>query len=60
MGLNPWSAFIDSDANAQIAGDVVIPHLMAGTRPTNKLATGFKAVLNELGRGNRIKSAMAH
>ena len=87
MGLNTWAAFVGSDANAAIAGDVamvaseVTPVLKAlrkngidvvaihhhmtdtqpaiyflhywGTGPAEKLATGFKAALGELGRSNR-------
>jgi Domain of Unknown Function (DUF1259) len=84
MGLNTWAAFVGTDANAAIAGDVamvaseVTPVLKAlrrngldvvaihhhmtsdrpmviflhywGTGPMEKLATGFKAALNELGK----------
>jgi Domain of Unknown Function (DUF1259) len=84
MGLNTWAAFVGTDANAAIAGDVamlaseVTPVLKAlrknglqvvaihhhmtdteptvfllhywGTGPANKLATGFKAALDQLGR----------
>jgi hypothetical protein len=84
MGLNTWAAFVGSDQNAAIAGDVamlakeVTPVLKAlrkngldvvaihhhmtdtqptvfflhywGTGPAEKLATGFKAALNELGK----------
>ena len=51
---------------------VAIHHHMTGTQPTvyflhywgtgpvEKLATGFKAALNELGKGKRGKIAMAH
>ncbi|HYU79939.1 MAG TPA: DUF1259 domain-containing protein, partial [Vicinamibacterales bacterium] len=84
MGLNTWAAFVGTDQNAAIAGDVamlakeVTPVLKAlrkngldvvaihhhmtdtqptvfflhywGTDPAEKLATGFKAALNELGK----------
>src|SRR5689334_10306653 len=84
MGLNTWAAFVGTDAQAAIAGDVamlgneVTPVLKAfrqnglqvvaihqhmtttqptiyflhywGTGPTAKLATSFKAALNELGK----------
>jgi hypothetical protein len=84
MGLNTWAAFVGTDQNAAIAGDVamlpaeVTPVLKAlranglsvvaihhhmtqtqpmvfflhywGTGPTDKLATGFKAALAELGK----------
>jgi hypothetical protein len=84
MGLNTWAAFVGTDANAAIAGDVamvsseVTPVLKAlrkngldvvaihhhmtdtnptvfflhywGTGPADKLATGFKAALSELGK----------
>jgi Domain of Unknown Function (DUF1259) len=84
MGLNTWAAFVGTDQNAAIAGDVamlageVTPVLKAlrksgldvvaihhhmtdtsptifflhywGTGPADKLATGFKAALGELGR----------
>jgi uncharacterized protein DUF1259 len=84
MGLNTWAAFVGTDQNAAIAGDVamlaseVTPVLKAlrkngldvvaihhhmtqtqptvfflhywGTGPSDKLATGFKAALAELGR----------
>ena len=92
MGLNTWSAFYGSDANAEVAGDVAmlsnevtpvlkalranglnvvaIHHHMTGTQPAiyflhywgtgpaEKLATGFKAALNELGK-NRPKAGGA-
>jgi Domain of Unknown Function (DUF1259) len=88
MGLNTWAAFVGTDANAAIAGDVamleteVTPVLKAlrqngldvvaihhhmtrdsqsqpmiiflhywGTGPADKLATGFKAALDQLGHG---------
>ena len=84
MGLNTWAAFVGTDANAAIAGDVAMlagevqPVLKAlrqnglqvvaihqhmtstqptiyflhywGTGPTAKLATGFKAALDQLGK----------
>ena len=84
MGLNTWAAFVGTDANAAIAGDVAmlasevqpvlkalrqnglqvvaIHHHMTstqptmyflhywGTGPTAKLATGFKAALDQLGK----------
>src|SRR4051812_32686809 len=83
MGLNTWAAFVGTNENAAIAGDVAmqanevtpvlkalrkngldvvaIHHHMLDTRPTvyflhywgtgpaEKLATSFKAALNELG-----------
>jgi Domain of Unknown Function (DUF1259) len=84
MGLNTWAAFVGSNENAAIAGDVAmlagevtpvlkalrangldvvaIHHHMTGTQPTifflhywgtgpaGKLATGFKAALEALGK----------
>jgi uncharacterized protein DUF1259 len=84
MGLNTWAAFVGTNDNAAIAGDVAmlasevtpvlkalrkngldvvaIHHHMTGTQPTiyflhywgtgpaQKLATGFKAALAELGK----------
>src|SRR5438477_626550 len=84
MGLNTWAAFIGTNDNAAVAGDVAmlanevtpvlkvlrqngidvvaIHHHMTGTNPTiyflhywgtgpaDKLATAFKAALNELGK----------
>jgi hypothetical protein len=84
MGLNTWAAFVGTDANAAVAGDVamlaseVTPVLKAlrqnglqivaihqhmtstqptiyflhywGTGPANKLATGFRAALDQLGK----------
>ena len=84
MGLNTWAAFVGSDAEAAIAGDVAmlesevtpvlaalrkngldvvaIHHHMTGSRPmiiflhywgkgpAEKLASGFRAALAELGR----------
>ena len=86
MGLNTWAAFVGTNDNAAIAGDVamlaseVTPVLKAlrkngldvvaihhhmtqtqptifflhywGTGPADKLATGFKAALGELGKPN--------
>ena len=85
MGLNTWAAFVGTNANAAIAGDVAmlaaevtpvlkalrqngldvvaIHHHMTGTQPTifflhywgtgpaSKLATAFKAALDQLGPG---------
>ncbi len=85
MGLNTWAAFVGTDEDAAVAGDVAmlehevtpvlkalrshglevvaIHHHMIGSRPTviflhywgqgpvDKLATGFKAALDELGKG---------
>jgi hypothetical protein len=85
MGLNTWAAFVGTDENAAIAGDVAmlenevtpvlkalrahgldvvaIHHHMTGTRPmilflhywgkgnAETLARGFKAALEELGKG---------
>ena len=87
MGLNTWAAFVGTNGNAAIAGDVamlaseVTPVLKAlrqngldvvaihhhmtadrpmivflhywGTGPAQKLATGFKAALGELGKPTR-------
>jgi hypothetical protein len=84
MGVNTWAAFVGSDQNAAIAGDVAmlasevppvlkalrkngldvvaIHHHMTQTQPTvyflhywgtgpvDKLASGFRAALNELGK----------
>lgn len=85
MGLNTWAAFVGTDENAAVAGDVAmlenevtpvlkalrtnglevvaIHHHMIEARPmiiflhywakgsAEKLATGFKAALDELGKG---------
>jgi hypothetical protein len=85
MGLNTWAAFVGTDSEAAIAGDVAmvadevtpvlkalrshgldvvaIHHHMTNTQPTvfflhywgkgpaDKLAGGFKAALDELGKG---------
>lgn len=93
MGLNTWAAFVGTDSEAAIAGDVAmladevtpvlkalrsngidvvaIHHHMTNTQPTifflhywgkgpaDKLATGFKAVLNELGKGKPSAQAQA-
>jgi hypothetical protein len=93
MGLNTWAAFVGTDAQAAIAGDVAmlesevtpvlkalrshgldvvaIHHHMTNTKPTlfflhywgtgpaEKLATGFKAALDELGKGSGRPSARA-
>jgi hypothetical protein len=90
MGLNTWAAFVGTNENAAIAGDVAmlanevtpvlkalrkngldvvaIHHHMTGTQPTifflhywgtgpaDKLATGFKAALSELGKGGASSS----
>jgi hypothetical protein len=90
MGLNTWAAFVGTNENAAIAGDVamvageVTPVLKAlrkngidvvaihhhmtqtqptvfflhywGTGPADKLATGFKAALAELGKPNAAAS----
>jgi hypothetical protein len=84
MGLNTWAAFVGTNSQAAVAGDVAmlanevtpvlkalrkngfdvvaIHHHMTDTRPivfflhywatgpTDKLATGFKAALSELGK----------
>jgi Domain of Unknown Function (DUF1259) len=84
MGLNTWAAFVGTNENAAVAGDVAmlanevtpvlkalrkngldvvaIHHHMTDTRPTiyflhywgtgaaDKLATGFKAAVSELGK----------
>ncbi len=93
MGLNTWAAFVGTDEDAAIAGDVamleneVTPVLKAlrrnginvvaihnhmiedrpvviflhywGRGRAEKLATSFKAALDELGKG-RASNAMAH
>ena len=85
MGLNTWAAFVGSNEDAAVAGDVAmlenevtpvlkalrshgievvaIHHHMLNTQPTviflhywargpvEKLATGFRAALDELGKG---------
>jgi hypothetical protein len=90
MGLNTWAAFVGTDQNAAIAGDVAmlasevtpvltalrkngldvvaIHHHMTATQPTvfflhywgtgpaDKLATGFKAALAELGTSSAATS----
>jgi hypothetical protein len=90
MGLNTWAAFVGSNDNAAVAGDVamlaseVTPVLKAlrkngldvvaihhhmtdtqpvvfflhywGTGPADKLAAGFKAALNELGKTTATSS----
>lgn len=94
MGLNTWAAFVGTDQNAAIAGDVamlsgeVTPVLKAlrkngldvvaihhhmtqtqptvfflhywGTGPADKLATGFKAALSELGKSGGATAAPHH
>jgi hypothetical protein len=91
MGLNTWAAFVGTNENAAIAGDVAmqanevtpvlkalrkngidvvaIHHHMLDTRPTvyflhywgtgpaEKLATSFKAALNELGSAPKSTAA---
>ena len=91
MGLNTWAAFVGTNENAAIAGDVamlgseVTPVLKAlrkngldvvaihqhmvdtrptvyflhywGTGPADKLATGFKAALSELGKAKTTSTA---
>ena len=93
MGLNTWAAFVGTQEDAAIAGDVAmlesevtpvlkalrkngldvvaIHHHMTGDRPVviflhywgrgpaEKLATGFKAALDELGKGAAAHE-MAH
>ena len=93
MGLNTWAAFVGTQEDAAIAGDVAmlenevtpvlkalrknglevvaIHHHMTGDRPVviflhywgrgpaEKLATGFKAALDELGKG-ASSHEMAH
>ena len=87
MGLNTWAAFVGTDEDAAVAGDVAmvesevtptlkalrghglevvaIHHHMTNSRPlviflhywgrgpADKLATGFMAALDELGKGNK-------
>jgi hypothetical protein len=87
MGLNTWAAFVGTNDDAAVAGDVAmlepevtatlkalrghglevvaIHHHMTNSRPViiflhywgrgpaDKLAAGFKAALDELGRGSR-------
>jgi len=87
MGLNTWAAFVGTNDDAAVAGDVAmletevtptlkalrshgldvvaIHHHMTNSRPViiflhywgrgpaDKLATGFKAGLDELGKGNK-------
>ena len=87
MGLNTWAAFVGTNDDAAVAGDIamleteVTPTLKAlranglevvaihhhminskpviiflhywGRGPADKLANGFKAVLDELGKGNK-------
>lgn len=93
MGLNTWAAFVGTDENAAMAGDVAmlgsevqpvlkalrkngldvvaIHQHMIGTQPTiyflhywgrgsaSRLATGFRAVLDQLGKAHP-RSAMSH
>jgi hypothetical protein len=90
MGLNTWAAFVGTNDNAAIAGDVAmvagevtpvlkalrkngldvvaIHHHMTDTKPTvyflhywgtgpaEKLATGFKAAVAELGKANHTSN----
>jgi uncharacterized protein DUF1259 len=90
MGLNTWAAFVGTDQNAAIAGDVAmlesevtpvlkslrrngldvvaIHHHMTSTQPTifflhywgtgpaERLATGFKAALGEIGKSRPATS----
>ena len=94
MGLNTWAAFVGTDENAAVAGDVAmlesevtsvlkalrqhdlevvaIHQHMFGTRPNviflhywgtgpgTLLASGFKAALNELGKGRAGAHAPVH
>ena len=94
MGLNTWAAFVGSDENAAIGGDVamlereVTPVLKAlrsngldvvaihhhmiesrpmviflhywGKGPAEKLATGFKAALDQLGKGGSKTGVEQH
>ncbi len=94
MGLNTWAAFVGTDQNAAVAGDIAMlesevnPVLKAlrqhnldvvaihqhmfgtqpqiiflhywGTGPAEQLAQGFKAALNELGRGRHAGQVMSH
>lgn len=87
MGLNTWAAFVGTDNDAAVAGDIAMletevqPTLKAlrsrgldvvaihhhminsqpviiflhywGRGPAEKLATGFKAALDELGKGSK-------
>ena len=87
MGLNTWAAFVGTNDDAAVAGDiamletevtptlkalrahgldvVAIHHHMINSRPmiiflhywgrgpADKLATGFKSALDELGKGNK-------
>jgi uncharacterized protein DUF1259 len=93
MGLNTWAAFVGTNDNAAIAGDVAmlankvtpvlkalrkngldvvaIHHHMTDTRPTiyflhywgtgpaEKLATGFKAAIGELGKTKTVTPSAA-
>jgi hypothetical protein len=90
MGLNTWAAFVGTNANAAIAGDVAmlaaevtpvlkalrqngldvvaIHHHMTDTQPTifflhywgtgqaDKLASGFKAAVDQLGKAKSVTS----
>lgn len=91
MGLNTWAAFVGTNENAAVAGDVAmlasevtpvlkalrkngidvvaIHHHMTDTRPTiyflhywgtgpaERLATSFKAAVNELGKPTKATAA---
>ena len=91
MGFNTWAAFVGTNENAAVAGDVAmlaaevqpvlkalrkngidvvaIHHHMTGTQPTiyflhywgtgpaDRLATGFKAALGELGKTTKTSAA---
>jgi len=90
MGLNTWAAFVGTNENAAIAGDVAMlagevtqvlkalrkngldvvsihNHMIGtnpavyflhywGTGPADKLATGFKAALSELGKSSSAQT----
>jgi hypothetical protein len=87
MGLNTWAAFVGTNSDAAVAGDiamlqdevnpvlkvlrshgldvVAIHHHMLNTQPmiiflhywgrgpVDKLATGFKAAVDQLGKGSK-------
>ena len=93
MGLNTWAAFVGTNENAAIAGDVAmlanevtpvlkalranglnvvaVHHHMTGTQPTifflhywgtgpaDKLAIGFKAALDELGKARTTSAKVS-
>ncbi len=71
MGLNTWAAFVGTQEDAAIAGDVAVlegevtPVLKALRKngldvPAEKLAAGFKAALDELGKGGDASRSMGH